>query len=160
MNGYKLSSPWNIYEHKLEALFEQDPDITIDYDEMKKEVKFYVEDNQKANALMQILPSEKTFSNVTLKITIIPANIDSKRFDLYELAFRNNPIVSYTDSVPAPTGGAFNFMVFEKAVIQFFNDDITDINGVESTLYQNVAKEIFEDDVKTGSIFFCTDTDE
>ena len=51
-------------------------------------------------------------------------------------------------------------MVFEKAVIQFFNDDITDINGVESTLYQNVAKEIFEDDVKTGSIFFCTDTDE
>ena len=114
MNGYKLSSQWNIYEHKLEALFEQDPDITIDYDEMKKEVKFYVEDNQKANALMQILPSEKTFSNVTLKITIIPANIDSKRFDLYELAFRNNPIVSYTDSVPAPTGGAFNFMVFEK----------------------------------------------
>ena len=50
-----------------------------------------------------------------------------------------------------------NYVVFENKVVQFFNDDLSDIHGNKSTLYQEIAKDIFGD---CDNIYFCTDTKE
>lgn len=47
------------------------------------------------------------------------------------------------------------FIVFQNKVVQYWNDDLGDINGNCSTLYQTVAKDVFGD---VEGIFFCTDT--
>jgi hypothetical protein len=46
--------------------------------------------------------------------------------------------------------------VFEKKVVQFFNDQLDDINGNKSTLYQDIAKDVFE---KHEGVYFCTAAD-
>ena len=55
-----LSSPWVQYYHQLEAFFKKDSDIKVVYDEENNDIKIYVADPAKADALTQILPYEKS----------------------------------------------------------------------------------------------------
>ena len=153
-----LAPPWEIYYAEMSLLFKEDPQVTIFYNADDMEIKLYVDNAEKADALARIIPEEVEFGNVTLKNTIIPSNnAKSKLFkqsnnDTYEVAFDGNPIVSkvvYSD-------GLFDFIyvVFKKKVVQYYNDNISDANGVCSTLYQDMAKRIFKD--VTG-VFYCTD---
>lgn len=91
-----------------------------------------------------------------MRITVIPANDNISKTDLFKAAFAGNPAVSYIESVDA-YGQNFNYVVFEKEVVQYFNDNMGDLHGVESTLYQDIAKEVFED---YSGIFFCTDIED
>lgn len=53
---------------------------------------------------------------------------------------------------------SFTYVVFEKEVVQYWNDNLADYNGLTSTLYQDLAKEIFED-ANLDGVYFCTDED-
>ena len=44
----KLSAPWVTFYRELEALFGEDPDVTVKYDEKKNVVELYVENEKKA----------------------------------------------------------------------------------------------------------------
>lgn len=150
----KLSSPWMTYYHELEELFKEDPAVKMSLDEDEMIIKMYVEGDEKADALMQLLPAEKKFGNVTVYVQIIPANkLKNSKVSLFQKAFEGNPIV--TD---IQTFVLFNnpttYVVFKNKVVQFFNDNLADINGNKSTLYQDIAEEIFDDH---EGIFFCTE---
>ena len=150
----KLSSPWVEFYREIEALFAQDDEVKVVYDEEKNEVKLYVENARKADALTQLLPAEKTFGNVMLKITVIPANdLEVSKADLIAEAFDGNPALSYVQHVDAVIG-AFDYAVFQNKVVQFFDDNLSDINGNKSTLYQDIAKDVFGTD---AGVFFCTE---
>ena len=149
----KLSAPWVNFYNEIKALFEEDPEIKIAFDEEVPEVKLFVENPRKADALMQLLPTEKEFGNVTMKVTVVPADTEETKLDLISEAFFGNPILSYVWSADTPLG-TFNYAVFENKVVQYFNDDISDINGNRSTLYQEIAKDVFGTD---GGVMFCTE---
>lgn len=150
----KISSPWVNYYREVQALFGKDPEIKVVYDENENEVKLYVENARKADALTRLLPSEKVFGNVTLKITVVPANdLDESKVVAFEEAFAGNPVLKYVwhaDTVM----GAFNYAVFKNEVVQYFNDDMSDINGNRSTLYQEIAKDVIGEE---PGLFFCTE---
>lgn len=154
-----LSSPWVIYYREIYELFRFDPDIRVIYDEENNEVKLYVEDAVKADALMELLPTEKAFGNVSLKITVVPAdnaaNAGEEKLALIEKAFKNNPIVNYIKTVHGIFATDFHYVVFMNKVVQYFNDDISDAHGVKSTLYEEIARNIFGED--TPGVYFSTD---
>lgn len=155
MAALKLSSPWALYYRQVAAMFAKDPAIRIEYDEEALELNLYVEGSLKADALTKILPAEKTFGSVTLKINVIPANCDTDDpSTLFDRAFDGNPAVVYIAKVDTPMGDGTCFVVFENEVVQYFNDNIFDINGVKSTLYEDIAGEIFSEQPNT---FYCTD---
>ena len=52
------------------------------------------------------------------------------------------------------TGTKHGFVRFQPEVIQFFDDDIYDYNGNWSGLAQDIAREVFCDEVR--GIHFCT----
>ena len=150
----KLSAPWVNFYRELEALFAQDDEVRVVYEEETNEVKLYVENARKADALTQLLPEEKTFGNVTIKVTVIPANTATvSKADLFAEAFDGNPALRYIQHVDAVIG-TFDYAVFENRVVQYFNDDLSDINGNKSTLYQDIAKDVFGED---AGLFFCTE---
>lgn len=149
----KLSPPWVNYYNEIKALFEQDPEIKIQFDEEAPEVKLYVDNGRKADVLTQLLPTEKAFGNVVMKITVVPADDAPSKLDLLQDAFYGNPALSYVWSANTPLG-VFNYAVFEGKLIQYFNDDISDINGNRTTLYQEIAKDVFGEDI---GINFCTE---
>lgn len=160
MKKLGLSSPWITYWHEIEELFGHDPEISVVYEEDEKTVKLYVRNSAKAEALTQLLPPEKTFGNVKLKIEVVPANVGEMKIgELYEVAFKDNPVFSYVSGGDNIMTEDMTYVVFRNRVVQFFNDNLNDINGNTSTLYENIARDVFEDVVEPGTCF-CTDTEQ
>lgn len=153
MDNIKLSPPWITFVHELQALFEEDPDVKIKYSEEDYTCNLYVEDARKADALTQLLPTEKDFGNVKLKINVVPADVEETKVDLFADAFYNNPAVSRIESYDTPFGHV-NYIVFENKVVQFYNDQMDDINGNKSTLFQDIAGDVFGYD---HGVFYCTE---
>jgi hypothetical protein len=152
----KLSTPWVIFYRQIQALFKKDPAVKVVYDQVDNVIRIYVEGGTKAEAIEKLLPSEKTFGNVTVRIVVIPSNLDeNNKISLFEKAFDGNPILSTIISGEL-FGNSVNYVLFKKEVVQFYNDDLSDAHGVCSTLYQEIAKEVFGED---KGVFFCTEVD-
>ena len=120
-------------------------------------IKLFVEDNNKADALFRILDKKKNFGNVNVAIDIIPANPvnNMSAGELFEVAFNGNYALCDVVKWETPLG-TFNYVVFDKEVVQYPNDDISDLHGVKSTLYQDIAKDIFDKDL---AVYYCTSVD-
>lgn len=153
MEKLTLSAPWITFIHEIQMLFGQDEDIHITVDSESYEVKLFVDKTCKAEALAKLLPEEKVFGNVTVKITVIPANdMKESKVSLIKDAFEGNPVLLGVKTT-STTLGSFNYAVFKKEVVQFFNDQLDDINGNKSMLYQDIAKDVLG--LQDG-VFFCT----
>jgi len=161
-NNLKLQSPWVTLAEEITQLFKDDPDITIEYtDDNPYEIKLFVDNDEKAYALMQILPTEKVMGNIVFKITVVPANAEnatSKAAKLFETAFEGNPAFSFVaETDPGMLTIPATYVVFANKVVQFYNDDLSDYYRNKSTLYQEIARDVFGENC---GVFFCTDTPE
>lgn len=154
----KKSAPWVTYYREVNELFKKDKDVFVVFDEENVELKIYVKDQIKASAIQYLMPTEKEFGNVVLKIDVIPANGKELRevstSNIVTIAcdaFRDNDAVYMVTDVRA----VFDlvYVIFRKEVVQFFDDNIGDINGNCSTLYEVIARDVFED----IGIKYCTD---
>lgn len=158
MPRIKMSAPWDVFYREVNELFKQDKDIQVVYDEETKEIKLYVNPSGKASALNELLPTEMEYGNVTQKITVIPANgfsfKSSKSATRFCDAFDGNPIISRIETIGDIFSNPITYVAFVNSVVQYFNDDIGDINGQCSTLYQEIAKNVFGN---VDGIYFCTD---
>ena len=154
----KLSAPQYIFYNKLNAFFKNDPEVNVVYDEDDSIIKIFVNNSTKATALSQILPTEKEFGNVLLRIEVIPANkfLSAPIADIYTAAFTGNPALSFVKTFRGLYNNPMTFVVFAKEVVQYFTDSLGDYFGQESTLYQNIAKDIF---VECEGVYYCTDKD-
>lgn len=165
----KLPPPWITYINILTALFDPDPMIAINVQtttEKDPSVTLAVGGNSdKATAIQKILPSEKQFGNITLKINV-DGKFTNKAFTsakkLFDAAFENNPVYAYSIASVNESYQYSNitYVVFKNCVVQFFNDNLNDCHGVVSTLYENIANQLFKEYVEdfTGEmIYFNTD---
>ena len=152
----KLISPWIDYYRKVEALFRADDDIEVNYDDDQKVIKLLVEGTpSKIDALTRIMPEKVSFGEVELCIEVVPANQEIKDdLELLACAFAGNPAFSFGchhESV----FGTMLYAVFAREVVQYYSDKINEYRGLTSTLYADIAKEIFKDTVH--GVFFTTE---
>lgn len=157
MAKLKISSPWVTYYNELRELFKGDDGVRIVYDEENSNINIYVAEQAKATALEHFLPTVKEFGNVTLAINVIPPN-ETKLFKTTTTptirdVFKGNPHVD--DIIEIDGMFSATYVVFHKEVVQYFDDNLGDINGNISTLYQNIANDVFGEH---AGIFFCTNT--
>lgn len=158
----KLSPPWITYINKLEALFDGDPQIAFNIDYENMTVVLAGNNGEKNAAIQRLLPTEKTFGNITLKVMVDGpiANIAfPTQKDLFDCAFNGNPAYAYSVT-PGNEVWFFNmtYVVFKNCVVQFFNDNLNDCHGLISTLYQDIAAEIFED-ANLINVYYNTDVE-
>lgn len=157
MAKLKMLSPWMVFYREIDAMFKRDPEVQVVYDEDTQMIKLFVDNTSKADALAQILPDEKEFGNVTVQIVVIPSNnlLQSSPDDLFRRAFcYNDAVISVETTKDIPGFPCLIYVVFNKEVVQYFTDNLGDYHGITSTLYQNIAKDIF---VNTEGVHFCTD---
>jgi hypothetical protein len=144
----------------LEELFGYDPEITVmtnmDGDEGPS-ITFFVNNQTKADALAKILPISKQFGNVTLFIYIKPANeTEDTTADIFRKAFQGNPVFQDVIVLDAPEVPNFAYVEFVNTTVQYFDDRLDDPNGYRTTVYEDIAREVFDD---VQGVFFCTDID-
>lgn len=148
-NPVKISPPWFSFYRKIDAMFSPDPEITVEYDDKTKHLKLLVDNKEKAEALSKLLPTQRDFGGVTVRIGVYPYNHAVAATDPYLLdaAFKGNPVLSYIyrNEPTALIPTQYTFVVFKKDVVQYFDDDFSSPHGTHSTLYQEIAKEIFDD---------------
>ena len=144
-----LASPWQTYFNKLKALFGQDPEVHLSFDDRSEEkiIAIRVDNLKKHDAIKKLLPEVRGFGNVIVRINVIPPNeirvID--RAELLDRAFEGNPVYDKLIIVEGgiPILGDTKYVMFKKKVAQFFNDNLADPNGNSSYLYADLAEEIF-----------------
>lgn len=158
-----LSAPWVIFCREIEELFKHDEDVHVVYDEAEDHVKLYVDDGYKAAAIIQLLPKEKVFGSVKLRISVVPSNpgieegydfTDALNEDIFDAIFIRNDAFSFAKTISGIFPSNLTYVVFKKRVVQYFNDDLGDAFGQCSTLYQEIAKDVFGE---LDGVFFCTD---
>lgn len=180
MAKVKLSSPWVSYYNEVCAMFKNDPYVCVVYDEDEYTINLYVNHGAKAAALEMLMPTSKEFGaeigqGVTLHINVIPSNRALSKMkaakkqlqtdpddqeinfeDLFNTAFQCNNVYHCAHSVFGPYGFNATYVMFNKEVAQYYDDNLADYNGVRSTLYQEIAKDIFEE---IPGVFYCTAVD-
>ena len=158
----KMSPPWITYVNELNAMFGNDREIGIVYDNARPAVTLTVENPEKAAALAYLLPELVYFGGVDLEI-VIDGEMSNRAFpnkkELFDIAFENNPIYAFSHEVKDVFSNSIVYVVFKNRVVQFFNDNLSDIYGNVSTLYEDIADDLFEDCDLRG-VFFCTDIEE
>ena len=159
-----LSSPWVEYYHQLTAFFQEDEGIRVIFDEANYEIKILCAYRDVALALQHVIPIEKEFGNVKLKVTVIPPNdtvrdlsVLETKADYLRLALCRNNALNYSKEISGVFTNKITYFVFKNEVVQYFNDSLSDVHGLCSTLYENLARVIFDD---VEGVFFCTDLPE
>lgn len=146
MAKLKLSPPWSIFYDEISAMFKPDPEVKVVMDEKNYTIYVFVSNPKKSAAIAKILEQEKKFGRITLKVLVPPPNDDEYKFangvELYQAAFEKNPRLSYVQPKTSIFDTSF-YVVFRNEVIQYFNDDISDINSQCSTLAEYIARDIF-----------------
>ena len=162
MAKVNLSAPWTTCYRQFQAFFRNDPGVKVLYNENGPEIKIFVESDVKAAAITQLLEPTRTFGNVTLKITVVPANNSQYNGDLPEMnsdialikaALEGNGAVAQIQDITGIMTNPICYVVFKKEVVQFFNDNLSDLHGLTSTLYQDIAGCIF---TSHDGVCFCT----
>lgn len=149
----KLSAPWDEYYRKVEAMFKYDNEVHVVYYPEEYKIKVYVENQAKAEVLSLMLKPDVIFGEIALLIEVVPPNtILRSAGEAYEEAFKNNVAV---EEVRVSTGVfKATYIIFNKEVVQYFNDNMGSLYGLKSTLYEDIAREIFND---IPGVFYCTD---
>ena len=155
----RLMPPWLELKAQLNALFGRDPEIQVEYDNGTKKLTLRVETQRKADALSRLLPMRYIFGGVTVPVGIVPGNKGemlpacTATIDVATAAFEGNGAVKLIRPVSKGLFRDLVYVVFEKEVVQFPNDNLSDINGNKSTLMEEIAREVFTDAV---GVCFCT----
>ncbi len=158
-----LVAPWIDFYRKVEAMFKYDDEVTVIFDQDNYKLQVYVDDEDKAKSIEYLLVEEKYFGETHVTVEVIPSNdhkplrsVNLENLDLVDIfnnAFSFNKAFVKTEEWRL---GGFHriYVVFEKEVVQYFNDSLGDLNGICSTLYQEIAEDIFKD---FDDVSYCTE---
>lgn len=156
MEKTKMSAPWYTYCREVIELFKNDEDVLVDFneDDDDKELVISVKNYEKSQAIQRLLPEKKTWGNVEMTINVIYSYKARSFEDVVKKAFEGNPVLKYTFATQTSTNPVV-YAVFEKKVVQFWNDDLSDPHGVTSTLYEDIARDVFDE----NGLIYSTDSD-
>jgi len=156
MGKVAMSPPWYDYANKIQALFSRDPDVTVRFEDSDLTLKLMVSKIEKCEALQKLLPEKVKFGNVEMKVIIIPSNKTMNKLDLFRTAFDGNDAVTQIQEEDGVFSNPIMYIAFRKEVIQYYSDNLGDINGNKSCLMEDIAREVFRDS-NNGVVLFCTD---
>lgn len=153
MSDVSILSPWNCFYKEVECLFEDDPEVKVVIED--KHVKLYVSTADKAEALEEILPTEKVFGNVVVKITVYPPNFSNMSdAEIYEKAFSGNNKFVYVKVDEGDLGRpSRTYVCFSRMAAQYYSDNLKDVNRNTNLLVEDLVRRIVDETAETS---FCT----
>ena len=161
-NTVKLSPPWYILRNKIYNLLGADEELIIsELEESETKKGSYVvtissQNDAKLEALKKIMISHFEFGNISVDVDFeyIRDEDDEVTIEDYETAFEGNPY--FVQAVETGKGmfQGIKYIVFAKEILQFFDDDLTDLYSNMSIIVADAVKDVCK---KYNNVNFCTD---
>lgn len=164
-----MQSPWVTIYNKFKAMFSNDIDLKISElegpDNKVATFEITSTNTDKINALSNILNDYFILGNVKLAVKFGVINGSNVEFintkkrrnhidqDIIFTAFENNNALDDVRTIKFPGGFPVTYILFVKEVVQFYNDDMTDLYGNYNGLYEDIARDIF---LPFNGTFYCT----
>lgn len=136
-----LKTPWMRYANRVKRLFEDDPEVRVDFDNDAKVLTLLVTGDDKAMCLEALLPSELEFGSMTMAITVKPSNADLTEADMFRKAFANNPLFVDVEEGYGPAHDV-SYALFMPDAVQVEEDDISQYCGVTTTTAAELVKSV------------------
>lgn len=163
----KLQSPWVLFYKEVCALFARDPEVKVLFNNDEPELKIQVKGNdEKAACIARFFPKEKVFGNIVLNCSVVGDNgqpvpdVDLPDSIAIQKVFEDNGALSFIKEVQTPFQYSITYVVFVKEVVQYYSDNMYDLYGATSTVYENLARDIFEQPFRGENYCsFCTDAE-
>ena len=163
MPNVNLQSPWETIRGKVYNFFAKDPDINVQdrcTDVGEGKYSFYIEsqDSERLANLEKIMKKSYDLGNITLEIEFKYANgvpdllVDPDDVNTWKKAFGCNPYFVEVVTERDPAGRDWNYAVFSRDVISFFNDDLSDYCANAHFIPAEIVREFVEE----GHIYCCT----
>ncbi|MGF2616195.1 hypothetical protein FZC84_00260 [Rossellomorea vietnamensis] len=171
----QLSPPWITYFNELKFSIGEDPEVTVG-PLIPVGSTFIalvtVSDNQKAIALATLLKSSVEFGNITVNVVVVngdqeivnPLPCPLSPFTvaaLMETALSGNPYfveVVVKPQIPGEPDAVYP--VFTPEVIQFFNDDISNLCNTFTGVAANVFADVLVESLCDVPILYSTSCEE
>jgi hypothetical protein len=156
-----LEAPWETYRKELYNLLTPDHELMVSdhtsfVSESVYEATISSTNYNKLMALKKILNNEVVFGNVTLKISFeYDAPVDEDNSQDWRDAFEGNPLFDRIESVGTPDGSTVNYAIFNREIISFFDDDLSDYHGNKHMIVADIVKDVISD----TSVYPCTEFD-
>ena len=154
-----LQAPWITVLGKLQAMFEGDAEVEVKCPDMEANpfvINIDTINSTKCEALKKVLKTHYEFGNITVDIFVRVIDDGSETeeptIEDFAEAFAGNPVFVTTATIENPMGQEFDHVIFAKEVIQFYNDDISDIYGNFNGTVEQVACDI----LNRGDVNFST----
>nr|WP_093293253.1 hypothetical protein [Thermoactinomyces sp. DSM 45892] len=171
----ELSPPWVTYFNEIKYSVGADPSVTVG--PLIPVVDVYliiviVSDNEKAKAIATLLHPTKTFGNVEVLVVVInthgelitplPCPLDAFEIaSIFQTALTGNDFFQEVVVQPQlPDEPDAVYPVFKPEVIQFFNDDISNLCNTFTGVAANVFQDVLRNQICEVSILFSTSCDE
>ena len=139
-----LSAPWTRYAKLIYNLFEKDPsiEVTRDNEESSGIFNIYIKSPEatKLAAIKKILGESIEMGNITIQINYEDTSENATLED-YREAFKDTGYLVACESLETPIGN-YDCPIFAKEIIQFFNDDTSDIYGNCNIIVADAVKEV------------------
>lgn len=142
-----LSSPWETIHKQIIALLGPDTEVHVGsiYEGNGNTYVFDIcsKNGKKIAALEKVLKSHFDLGNVTLAINFIHERDDEEvTAQDYKDAFEGNS--NFVDTVVTSKGlfQDLTYVIFAKEILQFFNDDLSDLYGNMSIIVADAAKQV------------------
>ena len=162
-----LSSPWVLTYKKIRAMFAEDKQVTVLYNDEEKKIQLFVDSDEKASALDILLRHEYDFGNVKLTVEVIPQNGVTWSFDdkntkmlrsndfnsMFNQAMYENAVFCFTYETAKTVLGGMLYVVFTPTPVQIYTDDLGCWQGYKTMLFEDIARDIF---VERSGVFFST----
>lgn len=146
-----ISSPWMTYYKKLVALFSDDPELEVKWNEDEKSIVIESTNTFKIMALEKLLDPTVTFGNVTITVKcLVKDGSEESVAAIFRTAFAGNPHIS--EVIEEETMGCIEqtFVLFKPEVIQFFNDDLTDFHGNWNGLSEDIMRDVINKNLRVN----------
>ena len=155
--NFNLSAPWVILCNKLDAFFEKDKEVSVDFYETNDKdniitIPITVYNQRKYFALREILKKTYEFGNIkcVIKLSLKTDKVITKSIfkngteEIISSALRGNPL--FKDLiVKKPIGNdEITYIIMAKEVLQFNSDDLTDFYQNENMVVEDAANSIFQ----------------
>ena len=174
-SNVQLSPPWITYFNEIKYSVGTDSDVTVgplipvdgNYIILVK-----VMEDEKSIALATLLQLTKEFGNVNVEVVVsnrenqivspIPCPLDVFEIaHLFQVTLGNNPYFQEVVVQPQLPGGPNAvYPVFKPEVIQFFNDDISNLCQTFTAVASDVFSDVMKDSICDIPILFSTSCDD